>query len=83
VRKSFQLLRIYSTTFYGTGHSIEKDVQKFIFDPFYTTRGKQGKELGLSVYYDIIKKHGGQISIESEPNVGSTVTLILPIKQKI
>jgi signal transduction histidine kinase len=66
-----------------TGHGIEKENQKFIFDPFYTTRGKQGTGLGLSVCYGIINKHGGQICIESEPNVGSTVTLILPIKKII
>jgi signal transduction histidine kinase len=66
-----------------TGDGIEKENQKFIFDPFYTTKSKQGTGLGLSVSYGIMKKHGGQIAIESEPNVGSTITLILPIKQKI
>jgi PAS domain S-box-containing protein len=66
-----------------TGHGIEKNNQKYIFDPFYTTRGKEGTGLGLSVSFGIIKKHGGQICIESEPNIGSTVTLTLPIKQKI
>ena len=64
-----------------TGHGIEKENQKFIFDPFYTTRGKEGTGLGLSVCYSILKKHGGQIAIESEPSIGSTVTLVLPIKQ--
>jgi PAS domain S-box-containing protein len=66
-----------------TGHGIEQDKQKFIFDPFYTTRGKEGTGLGLSVSYGIIKKHGGHIGIESELNIGSTVNLILPIKQTI
>jgi len=65
-----------------TGHGIEKENQRFIFDPFFTTRGKEGTGLGLSVCYGIIKKHGGQIAIASEPNIGSSVTLMLPIKQE-
>jgi two-component system, sporulation sensor kinase C len=66
-----------------TGDGIEEENQKFIFEPFYTTRGKQGTGLGLSVCYGIIKKHGGHIYIKSEANLGSTVTLVVPIKQKI
>ena len=65
-----------------TGHGIKLKDQKFIFDPFYTTRGKEGTGLGLSVSYGIMKKHGGEISIESQPNVGSTVTLVLSRKRK-
>ena len=64
----------------GIGISIED--QKSIFDPFFSTKGKDGTGLGLSVSYGIIKKHGGDISIESEPNIGSTVTVVLPLKSK-
>jgi K+-sensing histidine kinase KdpD len=46
---------------------------------FDTTRGKEGAGLGLSVSYSIIKKHGGDILIDSEPNIGLTVALALPI----
>jgi signal transduction histidine kinase len=65
-----------------TGHGIKQDNQKFIFDPFYTTRGKEGTGLGLSVSYGIMKKHGGHKGIESEANLGSTVNLILPTNKK-
>jgi len=39
-------------------------------------------ELGLLVSYGIIKKYGGDLEIDSEPNIGSTVTLVVPIKSK-
>ena len=66
-----------------TGSGIDKENLNFIFDPFFTTKGKEGTGLGLSVSYGIIKKHGGDIMIESELGIGSTVTLTIPIARKI
>jgi PAS domain S-box-containing protein len=48
-----------------------------IFDPYFTTKQK-GNGLGLASVYSIIKKHGGDIGVESEAGVGSTFTFYLP-----
>jgi PAS domain S-box-containing protein len=67
-----------------SGHGISKRDMKRIFDPFFTTKPTgEGTGLGLSVSYGIIKNHGGEISVESEPGQGSTFTVILPIKDEI
>jgi len=66
-----------------TGTGIEKENMKMIFDPFFSTKGREGTGLGLSVSYGIIKKHGGDITIDSQLGIGSTVTLVIPIKRKI
>ncbi|WP_234567538.1 sensor histidine kinase [Rhodohalobacter sp. 614A] len=57
------------------GPGIPKDIKAKILQPFFTTKkGTQGTGLGLSITNDIVKAHGGQINIESEP--GSTCFII-------
>jgi signal transduction histidine kinase len=52
---------------------------KKIFQPFFTTKPTgQGTGLGLSLSYDIIKAHGGEIKVESKEGEGSTFVLTLP-----
>ena len=63
-----------------TGHGIiEENVFK-VFDPFYTTKeiGK-GTGLGLSVCYNIIKQHGGEISLVSSEYGGTIVSVTFPV----
>jgi PAS domain S-box-containing protein len=65
-----------------TGYGIEEGNLTRIFDPFFTTKPTgEGTGLGLSVSYGIIKNHGGDIRVESEPGKGSTFTVTLPIHQ--
>ena len=63
-----------------TGVGIREEIRDKLFDPFFTTKevGK-GTGLGLSICQGIIEKHGGSISFESNINLGSAFTVILPI----
>jgi two-component system nitrogen regulation sensor histidine kinase GlnL len=60
------------------GIGIPKDSLEKIFSPFYTTK-KDGSGLGLFLAYQIIAKHGGAIFVDSEPGVGTTVKVYIPI----
>ncbi len=65
-----------------TGKGIAPEEINRIFEPFYTTKEiGEGTGLGLSVSYDIVKKHGGEISVASEPGQGTTFTIKLPISE--
>jgi two-component system NtrC family sensor kinase len=51
---------------------------------FYTTKPTgEGTGLGLSVSYGIIKNHGGHIHVESQPGMGTTFTVELPVPVKL
>lgn len=66
-----------------TGAGISSDVMKNIFDPFFTTKpAVKGTGLGLSVTYGIIKKHGGEILVDSQPGQGTTFTIFLPVRHE-
>lgn len=62
------------------GKGIPDHVMTKIFDPFFTTKDVGvGTGLGLSVSYEIIKKHGGRITVESKVDEGTTFTIHLPV----
>ncbi|UXI70669.1 ATP-binding protein [Tahibacter amnicola] len=65
-----------------TGGGIPPDVQKRIFDPFFTTKpvGK-GTGLGLSISYGIVRKHHGEITVDSRLGEGTTFRITLPQRQ--
>jgi len=60
-----------------TGRGIPPSIVNRIFDPFFTTKSK-GIGLGLSITYQIIKKHGGTIKVESKLESGTSFVINLP-----
>lgn len=66
-----------------TGTGINRENIKKVYDPFFTTKAAgKGTGLGLSVSYGIIQEHGGNISVESRPGIGTTFKLELPLVRK-
>ncbi|HKX45690.1 MAG TPA: ATP-binding protein, partial [Planctomycetota bacterium] len=62
-----------------TGVGIPAEDRQRIFDPFFTTKEVgTGTGLGLSTSYAIVERHGGRMSVESEPGRGSTFEVWLP-----
>jgi signal transduction histidine kinase len=66
-----------------SGRGIAPEHMNRIFDPFFTTKpvGK-GTGLGLSLSYGIVQKHRGRIDVKSEPGLGTTFRVTLPVRQQ-
>lgn len=62
------------------GAGMSGDTQRRLFQPFHSTKGYGGTGLGLVVTKKIVDEHGGLIGVESTPGVGTTFTLMLPIR---
>jgi len=64
------------------GNGIPQKVLDKIFQPFFTTKPTgQGTGLGLSLSYDIVKAHGGELKVETKEGIGSAFIIILSITQ--
>ncbi len=62
------------------GCGIEPDSFHRLFDPFFTTKSVgEGTGLGLSICHGIVTGHGGRIEVESQPEVGTTFRVLLPL----
>ncbi len=67
------------TSVADTGHGMDTDTQRHLFEPFFTTRGLANAEgLGLASAYGFIRQSGGTIVVSSTPERGSTFDLYLP-----
>lgn len=69
--------RFVAIAFKDSGSGIEPDQLSRIFDAYHTTKS-EGSGLGLMIVQRIMRGHGGQIEVESEPGKGSTFTLLFP-----
>ncbi|HEY5617061.1 MAG TPA: PAS domain S-box protein [Vicinamibacterales bacterium] len=68
-----------SVTVQDTGCGMTSEVLTHAFEPFFTTKSQgKGTGLGLSTVYGIVKHNGGYITIDSEPAVGTVVTVLWP-----
>jgi signal transduction histidine kinase len=62
-----------------TGTGIQAAHLERLFEPMFTTKEiGQGTGLGLSICRAIVKEHGGEIAVKSEPGVGTTFSILLP-----
>ncbi len=62
-----------------TGVGMYPEVRSRIFDPFFTTKGKAGLGLGLAVSFGIIRRHGGNIEVDSQYGKGTEFRITLPL----
>jgi len=65
-------------TVHDDGPGIPRDIQHKLFDPFFTTKGERGTGLGLCICRQIAERHGGSISLQSEPANGTLATFQVP-----
>jgi signal transduction histidine kinase len=65
----------------GEGMSI--GTREKLFDPFFSTKRGTGTGIGLALVRRIARMHGGSVSVESEPCLGSTLRLSLPLRAQL
>lgn len=65
-------------TIADTGTGMSEETLRRAFEPFFTTKGVKRTGLGLAVAYGAVRRHGGQIALESAPGLGTTVSFWLP-----
>ncbi|MFH1499888.1 MAG: ATP-binding protein [Verrucomicrobiota bacterium] len=71
--------RFVEVVFTDTGCGIPKEILERLFDPFFTTKGPTvGTGLGLSICYGIVRRHDGNIIVNSKPGEGATFKISLP-----
>ncbi len=70
-------------SFRDNGKGMSDEQRRRVFEPFFTTKhqssGAGGTGLGLAISFMLVESHGGTIDVDSEPGVGSTFSILLPV----
>ena len=65
------------------GVGMDETTRQRLFEPFFTTKdADRGTGLGLSIIYAIVRNHDGEITVESEPGMGTMFRVMLPVLEK-
>jgi PAS domain S-box-containing protein len=64
-----------------TGIGMDEETKRRCMEPFFTTKGEKGSGLGLMMVYGTMRRHEGQIEIESELGKGTTFRLLFPLRE--
>ena len=64
-----------------TGLGMSEEVRARCIEPFFTTKGERGTGLGLAMVYGMVRRHGAELQIESEPGKGTTMRLLFASAQ--
>lgn len=66
-----------------SGIGMSKETLEKLYEPYFSTKGKEGSGLGLTSARKIIESHGGEITVQSQLHEGTTFTLAFPMEKKI
>jgi PAS domain S-box-containing protein len=79
-QKTLRPGRYLQLSFSDTGCGMKPEVLERVFEPYFTTKKTgEGTGMGMAVVHGIIKSHGGDITVYSEPNKGTTFHIFLPV----
>ena len=77
VEKESDTVALFSVT--DTGCGMDKETMQHIFEPFYSTKKEKGNGLGMFITYGIVRRLGGEITVDSTEGKGTTVSITLPL----
>ena len=61
------------------GPGMPPEIERRVFEPYFTTKGDEGTGLGLAMVYACMERHGGSVKLETAPGQGTTFTLSFPL----
>src|SRR5882672_10389992 len=79
--RAFQSGNAVRVSFEDSGCGMTAEQMRHLFNPFHSTKNSESHlGLGLFVSHEIVRQHGGDLLVESQPGAGSTITVVLPLE---